>query len=229
MSEVNKSIADSIRTGQYFSDSRNWYFNKYVYPSVERTFLGFVCVCFVFLVVCMFIFISATSSEVLESTYTVDLKDTIKQEAKFVPLDDKIEPSIALNNYMLSYYVAARESYDFSDLDVQLIKMANLSTLTVFNQFRNYMSINNVNSPQFVYQKDNLRSINVTAVKYVSPSSAQVFFTATSTWVAYNQQNETQWVSLVNFAVSNLEDLLNKRSKQLDFVVTSYTSSKVSA
>ena len=175
MSEVNKSIADAIKSGQYFYDSRNWYYNKYIYPSVERTFFGIICACFIFVAACMLIFTSTTTSEVLESTYIVDLKDTIKQEAKFVPLDEKIEPSKALNNYMLSYYVIARESYDFGNLDVQLTKMSNLSTLPVYNQFRNYMSINNVDSPQFVYQKDNLRSIQVTAVKYLSPSSVQVF------------------------------------------------------
>jgi type IV secretory pathway component VirB8 len=229
MSEISKSIADSIKTGQYFTDGKNWYYHRYVYPSVERTFFGIICGCFTFVLAAMIVFTSSTKSEVLESTYTVNLQDTIKQEAKFQALDSDIKPSLALNNYMLQYYVTTRESYNFNELDVQLTKMSNLSTLEVYNQFRNFMSINNVKSPQFIYQKDNTRVISNISIKYISPYSAQVSFTATSNWTAYNQQDKAQWVANVNFAVSDLQQLLNSKSKTLDFVVTSYSSRKVSS
>lgn len=229
MSEISKSIADSIRSGQYFIDGKNWYYNKYIYPSVERTFFGIICGCFAFVGLAMLIFTTSTTSEVLESTYAVNLQNTIKQEAKFVVLDTKLEPSLALNNYMLSYYVAARESYNFNDLDIQLTKMSNLSTLAVYNQFKDFMSINNVNSPQFIYQKDNTRIISNISIKYLSTQTAEIRFTATSLWTAYNQQDKTDWVANISFAVSDLHQLLKNNSKTLDFVVTSYSARKVSS
>ena len=223
--DINKSIADSVKTGQYFVDSKNWYFNKYVYPSVERTFFGVIGGCFLILVIFMAIFTTSTTSEVLESTYTVSMQDTIKQVARFQPLDETIKPSVALNNYMLGYYVQSREAYDFNNLDVQLVKMSNLSTLGVYNDFHNYMSINNVNSPQFTYQKDNTRTITINSINYIAQYQAQISFTASTLWVATNRTETSNWVAQVEFAVSDLEALLNAHSTQLDFVVTSYSVS----
>lgn len=227
MKDVNKSIADSVKTGQYFVDSRNWYLNKYIYPSVERTFFGFISICFLCLVVIMGALTLFNNSELLQSTYTVNMKDTVTKVAKFQSLDESIKPDIAMSNYMLGYYVKTRESYNFNELDAQLVKMSNLSTLPVYNDFHNYMSINNVNSPQFTYQQDNTRSIEITSIKYLTANSAQVNFTATVLWTATNQKETSSWIAKVTFAVSDLENLVSSRSKQLDFVVTDYSSSQI--
>jgi type IV secretory pathway component VirB8 len=226
MTDANKSIADAIKDGQYFIDSKNWYYNKYVYPSVERAFMALITSALCLVLLALFVFTASTTSEVLESTYAVNMPDTIKREARFRILDAQIEPHIALNNYMLGYYVAAREEYNFADLDVQLIKMSNLSTLAVYNEFKNFMSINNVNSPQFVYQKDNTRSVHIDSIQYIAPNKAEVSFTATSNWSMYNKKDQSQWIATLDFAVSDLEVLLKKNSKRLDFVVVSYNVKK---
>ena len=227
MEEVNKSISDSIKSGQYFIDAKNWYFTKYVYPAVERTFFGFIVTFFVFSVAVLMVFTSISTSEVLESTYTITMDNSIKQIVKFQPLDNTIKPSRSLSKYMLSYYVETREMYDYNKIDEQLVKLSNVSTQDVYVQFHNYLSINNVNSPQFTYQKDNTRSVKVNKVVFLDDSHAQVYFTATVFWAISSQTQSSNWVADIRFGVSNLEQLLQSNNKVLDFVVTSYSAASV--
>jgi type IV secretory pathway component VirB8 len=224
MEEVNKSIADSVRSGQYFIDSRRWYFVKYVYPFVERSFFALIAAVTALSFLALLFFTTNTTSLVLQSTYVIPLTNTIKKEAVFKALDTKVRPNISLSKYMVSYFVNQRELYNFDKIDEQLKKVSQIATQDVYNQFRNYISINNVNSPQFVYQKDHLRNIEVTNVEFITDYHAKVYFTAIVTSMITGKSDQSNWVAELKFAISDLQYLLDKRSKILDFVVMSYNS-----
>ena len=227
MEEVNKSIANSIKSGQYFIDARKWYFMEYVYPTIERSFFLLIASCLLFCVMALGIFCQTITSEDLRGSYIINLPDTIKQVVHLHTLDPKIKPEQSLNEYMLSYYVMTRESYDFDNIDHQLVALSNVSTTDAFVNFRDYISINNVNSPQFLYQKDHTRTITVQNVKTIDNNHAAVYFTAVVTSQVDNSSESTRWVANISFATSSLEYLLEIRSPRLDFVVTSYAVNQI--
>jgi type IV secretion system protein VirB8 len=46
MDEINKSVLNNLRSGQYYIDARDWYSKKYIYPIFERSLIFVIAVIF---------------------------------------------------------------------------------------------------------------------------------------------------------------------------------------
>lgn len=240
MDEISRSIAERIKSGKYFTDARDWYAQKYLYPFNERAILGIVAIFFAICIV-----VSATNLYLLfpiskEEPLILANDDVLNDKSilKEVMEKDTDIPQIAVSRYLVKYYVTLRESYFPSEF-VQdkyqnvLNKVAALSSKPVFREYRAIYDIQNTNSPLVKYNNNAYRVVQIDSVSMPDggkhPDSAVVYFTTKTSYL--NQQNSNiseKWRAEIYFTLPDLEDTFKSKDKNmLSFIVNDYQITKL--
>jgi type IV secretion system protein VirB8 len=162
MKNLQKDITESIKSGEYFKDAREWYILKYVYPVTQRAFLIFITgLSVIFAIVAIKIFL--TFLPLVEVVpIAVDVKSKVDQYVRLKPIGkSKEDPNESLIKYLVMRYIEARESYDYKAQKegYKLKYLKDFSSRTVFNEYKSEISFDNAESPILLYKKHTRRII----------------------------------------------------------------------
>lgn len=228
MDDVRKSIARSVKNGQYFVDARNWYSVSFLYPKVERTFYFLLFSIFTLLLFIAISFYNFISGDLESFSYITYPENTIKQETRLSPLNNTEEPSIAVAKYLIANYVKSWEEYNYNDIPDQVSLIVNNSVKNIGDFFSSYMSINNINSPLFSYGQNKLRTIKILSIQIDERlKQARVNFQANLQDLVAGTSQMNNFKSEVTYSMSDLQTLLTTKAKKVDFTVLKYQSSQV--
>jgi len=154
----------------YFHESKIWYNEKYIKPISQRSYL--TCACFVNIffiaLISLAVYRALPIRTVLKyvvgfNGFAVDKQITIKSTLNQAP-----DPLTSIAKVLLRNYVTQIEKYKYSDLKDQITFVSANSSKYVFNQYYNFISIDNKLSPVIRFQDQAVRSIKVLSVD-ISP------------------------------------------------------------
>ncbi len=210
-----------INNGEYFVDSRKWYFNKYISPLAHRSILLGVASLFVLLLITLAININSLLPLKRSLKYIISVQGS-KEQTAIVKKADSVAnaPLQSILKIMLEDYVLKREKYNYDDLQSQMQYMHNTSTRTTFTQFYNYLNIDNPNSPILRYQNEVKRNIIITNTVFLDASHAEVSFISTA--VAEGKVFENlSWVARLTFDSDQIS-LSAPPDSKFNFIITDY-------
>lgn len=224
------SMSDSIMkeyvdSGEYFSYSRKWYYNKYVAPLAHRSLLMLMTVVFLAIVAVA----SLTALSMLPLSHQVkyfisvdDANATNEKYAKVLRATDIPEnPLRSILKIMLEDYVVKRERYNHEYIDEQLKYIQGTSTRRIMNQYTDYMSLDNPNSPVFRYQSEAKRSISIRGTNFIDDNTAEIYFDSKATDDNDKVFENLGWVVRIGFDSDPIMfDVPNNTDYK--FVITDY-------
>ena len=130
----------------YFYQSKIWYNEKYIKPISQRSYISCACLASIFLVILIFAVIYKTFPIRIVLKYavkfdssTVDKQMTIKST-----LNEDLDPLKSIAKVLLKNYIIQVERYNYSHLKNQLIFVNSNSSKYVFNQYYNFINIDNI-------------------------------------------------------------------------------------
>lgn len=229
-------LNEQITTGKYFDIAKQWYADKYLAP--------YSAVFYVLVLLLIFVYASYVTVRIATAEYNnqkvafpvyVSDADSVDNYSKMTGLPygkDNINFSFAV--YFLKFYVLLRESYtpnliEKINLDSLRSRIHNLSSAKVSNEFENFISLQNQESPivkyrNFVTRDITITSINLNRFDREKVNGATVEFTATERGASINQTSN--WIADVVF---NLNDIyqVHQKKKPLKFLVFKYSVQKI--
>ena len=227
MDDLNRSISDHIKSGQYFIDVRKWYANKYIYVVTERSYTAFFLFFFLLSFLILAFFYLQVDPGNGKVTYLININNVDKEYAQIESIDESgINPQANVAKYMLSKYVTVRESYQFNNIANQLSFIQHTSYPAEFSKYISYYSEGNPSSPIELYQNTNEKLVKISRVNLLESSNqvqyAQVFFTATIRNIPTNKSSSDDFVATIGFQIDDIEAVLNKKRDKLNFLVVNY-------
>lgn len=221
----SEEIAQDLRKGTYFEQARQWYGMIYHAPMAERSF--FIVVTLTALLTTFFgimgfmgLFPLQPAKPFYIPTQEATLVPTI------VPLAEETEdPNVALQHFLLSRYVTAREEYDPRTKASYARFVRRQSAPDVTAAYDRQTSQSNPYSPSALYEDRLVRHIRITSLT-IPPvpgenRKARIEFEAT---VGNRDQSETtRWYADVAFRYTGISiDQRTEEITPMTFVVTGY-------
>lgn len=252
-------IKGSVEEGAYFKDALNWYFFRYVTPICDRTLLIFGAI--VAAVVLFFLYQMIDSAFPLVQKVPVFI--TAKDQTTYFPNIQPLKPRKGEENYdqgietvdqsilkyLLSTYIADRESYDFSkaeteDVNIKFNRVKNLSSAEEYRNFQLIISPDNPNSPIKNFGQNVSKSVKVESVTFVKkeaqnftdralqflsnkiPTETEVRFYTVLKTVSEDGENEEKerYLAKINF---DFDGVAKEKKGDLKFTVNSYKLYKI--
>ncbi len=228
MDDLNRSISEYVKTGQYYLDARKWYANRFVYIASERTYIVMLLILFGTALMILGFFFMQTNPAPPEITYVSRTPDIARYYSVIFSAgkaNDK--PQVQVTKYMLAKYVRVRESYVFSGIEDQLNFVKNTTAPQGYLNYANMMSINNPSSPMMLYQDENIKKVDIQDILLLDSKEkyqkAIVYFKASLKNIATNKIVSENMFAIISFKIDDIELLLNNGAKNLNFVVLDYS------
>lgn len=231
MDDLNRSISNYVKSGQYYIDARKWYLNKFIFAVTQRSYIIVFLFLFAISLSVLWLHYGSSNPAPTGLTYVSPSPDVAKSYSVIFPAGEPTDnPQLQITKYMLSSYVTKRESYKFGNIKDQLAFVRNTSVSSEYAQYAQYMSINNPSSPLMLYQDSNVKEVDIKDVKIINndlqSGQAIVFFVSSLRNLATNNIDSQDMVALIKFKIDNIEDLMTRNAKNLSFIVTSYNLQK---
>ncbi|MDR3290367.1 MAG: hypothetical protein LBT02_03745 [Rickettsiales bacterium] len=178
-SSFNKAYIDNIKYNvvneTYFKDGYDFFFVAYLRPIIDRTFftfIGIVAAFIVWFVVQLVTLILPLQEDIyitikerdmtIYNTYITDLS----KENEGVTTDEH------LLRYLLTNYVEERESHNYKTSNInafnlKMNRIQNSSFSNVNNEFRQFMSKENINGPFYYFGKEVESKVTINNFKFV--------------------------------------------------------------
>lgn len=228
MSEDAKKIAESIRSGKYYQEARQWYGALYIGPISERTFFLIVAILSAFVA---FAGIMAALS----------LTPLTTKPAIVVPADPRAEDIVlsliplrkpgddldeSLRNFFVTQYVQSREGYEVNAYTRNANFIRAQSDEATYNEYAATYLASNPHSPAAALGVNGLR---IATIKSVSISgrgktgSAKVKFSTELKGV--DDTTRTQWTAKLDFNYTSLkiESVTNTETHKKELKITDPT------
>lgn len=254
--EYLDSMKASVSDGSYFKDAVNWYFFKYVTPICDRTLLIFGAILATVVIYFLYQMMQSAFPLVEKMPIFIKSKDQSLYFPNLVELKPKenesgYDPNIAtvdeaVAKYLLANYVKERESFDFSDANIEDVnnkfnRIRNTSSSEQYKAFQLFMSKGNPTSPIRFFGKDVYREVTIESVKMIKeesdnlairaknfiysqiPTQAQVRFISNT--ITRNPQDGTnieqkeRFVAKINFKFAGIS---REETSLLNFTVNGY-------
>jgi type IV secretion system protein VirB8 len=222
MEPIYKSLQEYIKSGEYFTDAKEWYKYKYIHPFSQRSFILILSVVICALFIGVIININSLFPSVIQVKYSITA-DTSANKSAQITRANQIEnnPLASIIDVLIRNYVLKRESYNYDNLKKQFVYIKNNSTRIVFRRFYNYMNIDNPSSPIMRYQKSAKRKVNIISAQYPSPTKALIEFNS----IAENAANEvietSIWQATIDFEVDDINTNLPSGAR-FNFTIIDY-------
>ncbi len=235
MNEAKKLIAKMIESGEYFSDAREWYASKYLYPYTQKAYIGVIAIVLIIFTIIIF---QTTLLDNIKKKYPFPLytEDEVNYYSKILPIADGSEPiPISVARYFASSYVKVREGYDFGVIDDKdnwkrlLREVRELSSRKVFSDYVDYVdTYRNPDSPVIRYKSNTKRIIEIEKVEFPrisnSPESAKVYYKAIEK--TDKDEKTSFWVANLTFSMTDIDNVLDNKVK-LQFTITKYDTYEI--
>lgn len=247
--EYFKEIAERVKSGEYFQDAHDWYQNKYLNPVVERAYFILLAFLSVTLIVIAFATLISFLPLKMWKPLLINVSDQTAQYVEFRSLgnrrDVEEDPNPIVQQYMLSKFIDAYESYDFRNDFQRLTRNENIvtsmATDEVLAEYKNYTGTTNPNSPLLRLRSKGLLMVNVPGSTMnieriatigeegknsIARYAATVDFSVQE--ISMTGSQESKWRAKVNFTYKEVRyDRSMKDFPPMEFKVVSYASEKV--
>ncbi|MBN8828399.1 MAG: hypothetical protein J0H68_06805 [Sphingobacteriia bacterium] len=226
MSDINRSIVNSIESREYFKDAYEWYNFKYIYPVTQKPLITLFLLMYAFLAMIAYSILTNVSSKDDTYIFVSRIKDTVNQNSRLISLDHPISSQLAVADYLIKFYIKKYESYDYDQLDNQIYYIRNSSTRSVVNNFYKNIQIANYNSPINLYQKHTILKVDKINIQFLvnqfnNAEEAIVDFDVLTIKKGLEQINKVHKQILISFMLTDIEEVLNNQ-KPLIFQVREY-------
>ncbi len=231
MRGLRRSIALHVQNGKYYQDALNWHYAKFVFPFFERAWILVGSVIFGVLTFLMVINVYNVLPILQKKGLLVYTTELHNKSTTTTSLRD--EPGYTqdiISKQLLIEYVRAREEYHYDELERQATHVKNNSSTIVYNNFYNYISPNNIDSPILKYKKSAKRTITEPEVTIKPGGKAIAKFKAVTNSVDSDDKEqeviEESWIeAAISYQINDPEKIVDN-NKDLKFLVTEYNSSK---
>lgn len=237
MIDENAEIAEKIRNGSYYTDARDWYMRRYLYPISERSFLIIVAIILLTALLLSSTNTSSISVENNERPFIVPVEDSMDHFSLIKPLAKSSESAQeAIAKYFIIDYLRTREEYIPAEmhgkkLQYKIKKIKSSSSKQVQTEYQNYMNYQNPYSPTTRYKDHTSRSIDIRSVHFDKddPKSGKVrvIFKATTKKRpdgvnnTKEEKNDSMWEATIHFRLPDIETIA-KTQAPLRFLVKYY-------
>ena len=216
------SLNDSITSGQYFTDAKIWYRNKYIYPFSQRSFIFILSIIICALFIGVVLNIRGLFPAIIQVKYSIKANSFENKSAKIIRADQiDNDPLASVIDILVRNYVIQREKYNYDKLKKQFIFIKNNSTRIVFRRFYNFMNIDNPSSPVMRYQKSVTRNIAIISANYLATNKASIKFASKARNNAGEISENMIWDATINFEIDKINPNLPPGSR-FNFTVTNY-------
>ena len=231
-SDFHSQVADSVRSGDYYSDAMAWYQTKYHSPMPERCLfivITALAIATTFFSVRAVLGLFPLTNETPIAIYRANIDNTT---ARMVSLArDGGDVNAPLRKYFVSDYVLTRERYVPQLLEQHVRHIKHLSSPAVYKAYRKYIAVSNPKSPVVQYERHTVRNVAVRTIR-ITPAdksdddrghyyNATVEFEAVT--VSIDENNTSRWVAELEFRYLDLEVNQDTGAESpMEFLVTSY-------
>lgn len=221
------NIAQKVRSGEYFRESRAMYDGLVNDPMSERYFYVFVTS--VALLTMLVAFYAAQSlyplTRVLPFIYASN--DVVEDVPRIIRLkQNKFQsPSEAVLFFLAGNFVKQYEEYDIALIERNLNGLRQSSSPELFARYQIYMQPTNPASPVVQYQRHSTRSVNIISVNNVPGDKPQLEIVYDATVVRSTTQKTTRYIAQLRYQYSGIvfDDKTGKVGP-FSFIVTDYSS-----
>lgn len=179
--EYSQIIKESVESGDFYKESIKWYIFQYIRPIVDRNNMVLFFLIGVFTTYILYIMIEDTLPLVEEFPVIIKEKNTslynpvIRKLKKNNKNDNKLSVDEAILKKLITNYIQNRESFDFSDANVEDInkkfnQIKNNSSFLEYKNFQQLMDKSNPSSPIVFFGKNIKKTIDITGLKFIMKS-----------------------------------------------------------
>jgi type IV secretion system protein VirB8 len=222
-SEEHSEVAEKIRSGEFFRESRAMYDFSVHDPMVERYLYVIISV---LAGVIFFISISAVHGLYPLKTsvpFIVNSNNIVEDRPNIRTLITQKgeDASTALLRFVVQNYVTLREEYDINIIDRDANGIKAQSNEATFAEYQKLTDPANPESPIAQYQRHSTRKITVLFTRQLSPTTMEVTFEAAV--ISKDEIKKSNWQANITFNYSGIAlDENTGKTKPFTFVVTSY-------
>lgn len=199
-------IAEKIRSGEFFRESRNIY-DFFVHDPMAERYL-YVLITAIASTIFVIAFSAMQSLYPLERSVpfivqSADLADDLPNIRSM--LEHKGEDiDYAMVRFLTSLYVTFREEYDIATFDRNVSGVKSLSAPEIFQDFQRRIDPSNPDSPITLYQRHSVRKIKILQVR-LSQNEENVAEVVYETSVeGRGEVKKTRWQATIAFKYNNI-------------------------
>ncbi|MFZ4541903.1 MAG: VirB8/TrbF family protein [Rickettsiales bacterium] len=207
MAEEDKVVAESIRSGKYFAESRAWFNAVYIGPISERTFFLLIAV----LSVLVTIFALSALSSLLPLTPKAPIlirsgERSDEVQLSLVPIEkSKADSNPALAKFFVLRYVQARESYIFQSFSANALFIRSQSNEGAYAIYASAYNPANPESPFANLGENGQRLVSLRSVRNNftgTGGTAEVEFTVETR--AVDEPSKTKWTAKLEYLYTGM-------------------------
>jgi type IV secretory pathway component VirB8 len=172
--EYSEFIKGSVESGDFFKDSFDWYTFRYAAPLCDRTWLFFVTIASVVISYVLMNMVTDMLPIAQKVPIVIVAKDTTLYYPQIKGLKNSQDVKTvdeAVIKYLLVKYIENREEYNFSKMTTNHLNkkfnvIKNNSTLGEYKRFKEFLNLNNKNSPIKDFGKNVSRKIAIKSFSF---------------------------------------------------------------
>ena len=113
MKSLYDSLPEYIKSGDYFTDARNWYKYKYVHPFSQKSFMILLSLIISILFFVVMMTMKSLFPSVMQVRYSINADTSLNKSTQIIRADEiDNDPLASVVDIMLKNYVIKRESYN---------------------------------------------------------------------------------------------------------------------
>jgi type IV secretory pathway component VirB8 len=225
MSSGKKTIEDSLESGAYFADSRQWYSEIYHTPIAQRSYYIMVILLSLlngYLAIQSFLEVFPIRVIVPFVTYSNNLWEEIPRIQR-ITTDTSEDKNVAVMKFLIANYVKNRESYDLPQFELRYRNIWSQSTKEVFDEYKKQIDAANPYSLYQLHTNRARRSIDIDSLEYDRNKDefvAHVNFEASVISLSNNEETgHSRWRADLSYKYTNfvVDQSLDSRSSVARF------------
>lgn len=222
--ENHAEIAEKIRSGEFFRESRAMYDFDVHEPMVERYFYALITalaslIFLIALVAAQGLYpLKVPAPFIVNSNDIADDLPYIKSLLRY----EGDDPGEALLQFAAENYVRLREEYDISTFDRNMNGVKSQSSQEVFAEVDKLMNPRNPDSPLAMYERHSRRTISILSSKMVDGEPPAMEITYEAKVESKADVKKSRWRANISFQYSGLELDDEGGIKPFNFLVAKY-------
>jgi len=217
-------VADKIRRGEFFRESRAMYDFTVHDPMIERYLYVLISVLAGIILFISVIAVKGLYPLTSSIPFIVSSSNIVEDQPSIRPLLAQKGESVsfAVLRYVVQNYVTLREEYDINTFDRDANGVKSQSSEDVAYEYERLSNPSNPESPIAQYQRHSKRKIAVLFTNQLTPDNMEIMFEATI--IGKNEIKKSHWQANIAFQYSGIAlDEETGKTKPFNFVVTQYT------
>ena len=240
MDKESELVAAKIESGEYFRDGLSWFHSKFTGPRTEFSYVLLLCA---LTLIALFIAILAFAEIFPLSPGANFYMQRAVEPGEYITIKsvpgDKTKPNAALINFLLGEYVRAHEEYHVDNIDRDTRYVYSFSDKPTYQQFLDFLSTDNPQSPLMVYGQQATKDVKVYDVKLFDAKGqpanednavrAEVRFEVSLFFVGATTGEPSEYLADIAFQYKQIkvDQSSGAISQKPELMVTGYTTKEI--